>query len=103
MSALSNSMRPASGAISPAIWPISVVLPAPFGPMMACNSPRRTSSTILSEATTPPKRLVRPAMRSSASARAKPRQHATDATAAIDRDQQQDRAEDDVGVLGDAG
>src|SRR5215471_16639757 len=31
----SKRMRPASAAISPASWPIRVVLPAPFGPMMA--------------------------------------------------------------------
>ena len=41
MSRPSKRMRPASGAISPASWPISVVLPAPLGPMMACSSPVR--------------------------------------------------------------
>ena len=36
-------MCPASGASAPEIWWISVVLPAPFGPMMACVSPGSTS------------------------------------------------------------
>ena len=40
-------MRPQSGASKPEIWLISVVLPAPFGPMMACNSPGATSSVTI--------------------------------------------------------
>ena len=43
-------MRPASGAISPASWPIRVVLPAPFGPMIACTSPCATSRSMPSVA-----------------------------------------------------
>ena len=74
MSRPSKRMRPASGAISPVSWPISVVLPAPFGPMMACSSPRGTSSAMSSEATTPPKRLLRPSICSSGSGTAQPRQ-----------------------------
>ncbi len=62
MSLPSNRMRPASGAISPVSWPISVVLPAPLGPITACNSPRSTASEIPSDAITPPKRLVRPSI-----------------------------------------
>src|SRR5947207_3860504 len=50
-------MRPISVASTPEIWPTSVVLPAPFGPMSACTSPRTTSSVTSSVATTPPKRL----------------------------------------------
>ena len=38
-----SRMRPASGASRPEIWWISVVLPAPFGPMIACSSPGATS------------------------------------------------------------
>src|SRR5436190_10519317 len=97
-------MRPAFGTISPQSWPISVVLPAPFGPMMACSSPFLTSSPTLSEAITPPKRLVRPSMASSASAMAfdlarRPGQHSIDAAAGEQRDQQQHRAEDELPVF----
>src|SRR5690348_1119158 len=38
---------------------MSVVLPAPFGPISACTSPAATSSVTPSTATTPPKRLLR--------------------------------------------
>src|SRR5688572_30707346 len=37
---------------------MSVVLPAPFGPISACTSPARTSRLTASTATTPPKRLL---------------------------------------------
>ncbi len=43
MSSPQKVMVPASSATSPVISPISVVLPAPFGPMMAWSSPGRTS------------------------------------------------------------
>ena len=36
----SKTMRPSSGRISPLSWLISVVLPAPLGPITACSSPR---------------------------------------------------------------
>src|SRR5258707_4317099 len=60
MSALSKTMRPMSVASTPEIWPISVVLPAPFGPISACTSPRTTSRVTSSVATTPPKRFETP-------------------------------------------
>src|SRR5256714_13256859 len=60
MSAPLKMMRPLSVASTPAIWPISVVLPAPFGPISACTSPRVTSKVTSSVATTPPKRLLTP-------------------------------------------
>src|SRR5438445_4789329 len=66
MSRPANRMHPESGVISPASCPISVVLPAPFGPMMTWSSPSDTSSWILSEATIPWKRLNRPSTSSSA-------------------------------------
>ena len=44
MSSPAKRIVPASGRRSPASWPMSVVLPAPFGPMIACVSPWRTSS-----------------------------------------------------------
>src|SRR4029078_3658181 len=95
-------MRPAFGAISPPSWPISVVLPAPFGPMMACSSPLVTSSCTPSEAMTPPKRLGRPYMRRRECATAQPHQDAVDAAARIERDSEQHRAEDDPLEFGEA-
>src|SRR5688572_30041496 len=68
MSATPNRMRPASGARLPEICAMSVVLPAPFGPISACTSPRVTSNVTPSVATTPPKRFCRPSMRRSSSA-----------------------------------
>src|SRR5262245_63667980 len=99
-------MRPASGAISPASWPSNVVLPAPFGPMMACNSPLCTPSEIASDAMTPPNRLVRPSISSSVSTRVSvtthPRQQTVDATTREQHDQQEQRAEHDLPVFGHA-
>src|SRR5216117_354769 len=60
MSTSLKTMRPVSVARTPEIWPMSVVLPAPFGPMSACTSPRTTSSVTSSVATTPPKRFETP-------------------------------------------
>src|SRR5438552_6789214 len=57
MSAPLKRIRPISVASTPEIWPMSVVLPAPFGPINPCTSPRTTSSVTSSVATTPPKRL----------------------------------------------
>src|SRR3954453_16921517 len=53
-------MRPLSVGSVPEIWAMSVVLPAPFGPMSACTWPRTISSVTSSVAMTPPKRLVTP-------------------------------------------
>src|SRR6185295_2659447 len=50
---------PASGRRSPASWPMSVVLPAPFGPMMACVSPSSIFSVTPSVARSAPKLLIR--------------------------------------------
>ena len=44
MSRPSKRMRPASGASSPESWLISVVLPAPFGPITRVDLARPTSS-----------------------------------------------------------
>src|SRR5947199_193190 len=52
-------MAPASGRRSPASCPMSVVLPAPLEPMIACVSPRVTSRLLRSLASRPPKRLPR--------------------------------------------
>src|SRR5690242_21401592 len=48
-------MRPLSTGSWPEICPISVVLPAPFGPISACTSPRSISRVTSSVAATPPK------------------------------------------------
>src|SRR5262245_17604563 len=95
-------IRPASGRISPASCPISVVLPAPLGPMMACSPPALTSSTMASEATTPPNRLVRPSILSNASATARAPQQPVDAAAAVQRDRKQHRSENEPLIFGDA-
>src|SRR6266404_2536673 len=53
-------ISPASGASPPAIRLKSVVLPAPFGPIMPSASPGATARSISSAATTEPKVLRRP-------------------------------------------
>ena len=60
MSAPKKAMRPASGLISPVIWPMSVDLPAPLGPMIAWRSLASTLRVTLSVARRAPKLLVRP-------------------------------------------
>src|SRR5712675_1455499 len=60
MSSPAKRTRPRSGRRSPASWLISVVLPAPFGPMMAWVSPSRISRLTSSHASSAPKLLVRP-------------------------------------------
>src|SRR5215470_13714695 len=98
MSRPSNRITPESGAISPVSCPIRVLLPAPFGPMMACSSPGGMASEMPSEATTPPKRLVRPSIASSASATADILQQAVDAAAREQHHQQEQRAEHDLPI-----
>src|SRR5262245_33239868 len=94
-------MRPESGAISPVSCPISVPLPAPFGPMMACSLPGCIASVMASEATTPPKRLVRPSMWSSPSATAHALQQPIDAAACKQNDQKEQRSQHDLPVFRD--
>src|SRR5262249_11887744 len=94
-----KNICPFSGAISPASWPIKVDLPAPFGPMMACNSPAGTSSEMPSEASTPPNRFVRSRIWSIGSATMQARQDAVDAAMGVDYDEQQQRADDDLPIL----
>src|SRR3954464_6336016 len=55
MSSPAKVMRPPSGRMLPASWPMKVVLPAPLGPMMACVSPARTSRSMPSVARSAPK------------------------------------------------
>src|SRR5208282_3056006 len=93
---------PPCGAISPARRLMSVVLPAPFGPMMAWNSPTGTSSVMASDAITPPKRLVSPAVCSSGSATAVASEQPFDAAVQENRDQELRRSEDQAGIFRDA-
>src|SRR5437868_856050 len=85
---------PEFGSNCPVSWLISVVLPAPFGPMIACSSPCATSSVTWSVATMPPKRLTRFSTRSSGSATGKPPDKADDAAPPEQHDQEQQRAHD---------
>src|SRR5262245_32095612 len=98
----SKWMRPASGAISPASWAMSVVLPAPFGPITACSSPFGTASEIASDAITPPKRLLRPSICNSASATVDSGDQTIDAAAREQHHQQEQRTKDDLPVFGNA-
>src|ERR1700755_2552007 len=94
MSRPPNETLPECGARCPVSWLISVVLPAPFGPMMACSSPWATSSETWSVAMMPPKRRTRSLTLSRGSATREPPEQAHDATAAEQHDQQQQRAHD---------
>src|SRR6185295_12600513 len=101
-----NMILPPSAASSPEIWLISVVLPAPFGPMMACSWSGRTSSVTSSVTRSPPKFFARFSMRSTASATdhpPQPRRQPEQPARREHRDQHEQRAEDHLPVLGDAG
>src|SRR5262245_43179631 len=54
--------RPESGVSRPVIRLKNVVLPAPFGPMMACSPPEGSSKWTSSTARRPPKDLLRPSV-----------------------------------------
>src|SRR5437879_1931236 len=94
-------MVPEFGINCPVSWLISVVLPAPLGPMMACSSPDATSSDRLSVATMPPKRRTRFSTRSKASAIAHPPEQSHDAAACEQHDQQKQRAHDQRPIFGE--
>src|SRR5436190_6993703 len=59
MSSPARQIRPAVGLSSPASCMRSVVLPAPLGPMIACNSWGSRLSDTLSVAMSAPNRFVR--------------------------------------------
>src|SRR3954467_9349875 len=59
MSSPAKTMWPESGRRLPASWLMKVVLPAPFGPMIACVSPSRTARSMPSLARRAPKVFVR--------------------------------------------
>src|SRR5437879_3789194 len=92
-------MEPEFGSNCPVSWLISVVLPAPFGPMIACNSPVATSSETLSVARIPPNRRTSFSTRSKGSATAQPPEQSDDAAAPEQHDQQQQRPHDQRPVL----
>src|SRR6266581_6420529 len=98
MSSPANRMRPASGRRLPASWPMKVVLPAPFGPMMACVSPSRTSRSMPSVARKAPKLFVSPLTSSIGLV-----EDARQAAAEKDDGNNQQRAEDHLPVLGPPG
>src|SRR5256884_7410604 len=60
MSSPAKRTRPRSGSRLPASWLIRVVLPAPFGPMMAWVSPSSTSRSTSSLARSAPKLFLKP-------------------------------------------
>src|SRR5258707_7084444 len=95
-------MRPESGASCPLSCAISVVFPAPFGPITAWSSPSAMPSTRSSVATMPPKRLARFSTRSK-SAMAHLAEQAVDPAAREQHNEQPHRAENDLPILGDAG
>src|SRR5260370_5474242 len=84
-------MVPDLGSSCAVNWLISVVLPAPFGTMIACNSPLATSSERLSVATIPPNRRTRFSTRSKGSGTTQPPEQPDDAAAPEQHDQQQKR------------
>src|SRR5258707_1061445 len=89
-----KAMRPLSGRRSPASWPMKVVLPAPFGPMMACVSPSRTSKSMPSVARSAPKVLTKLLTSSIGLV-----EDAGEAAAEEDDRQHEQRAEDHLPVL----
>src|SRR3954464_16068576 len=94
-------MAPEFGINCPVNWLISVVLPAPLGPMMACSSPGATSSDRLSVARMPPNRRTSFSTRSKGSTTAHPPEQAHDAAAREQHDQQQQRPHDHRPVFGE--
>src|SRR2546423_5506519 len=91
-----NRMRPLSGRRSPASWLMKVVLPAPFGPMIACVSPSRTARSMRSLARSAPKLFVRARTSSMAL------EDAGEATLEEDDRQHEERPEDRLPVFGPA-
>src|SRR5213078_1681766 len=94
-------MVPEFGVNWPVNWLISVVLPAPLGPMMACSSPGATSSDRLSVARMPPNRRTRFSTRNRGSATAYPPDQPHNATPREQHDQKQHRPHDHRPVFGE--
>src|SRR4029077_11809795 len=98
MSSPAKRMLPPLGRNCPINWLISVVLPAPFGPMIACSSPAANSSERLSVAIMPPNLRTRFSTLSrgfgNGSGTRKPPDQAHDAATPEQHNQQQERAHD---------
>src|SRR5215467_5485016 len=94
-------MRPESGTSCPLSCAINVVLPAPFGPMMACSSPSGMPNVRSSVATMPPKRFAKLCTRSN-SAMARLPEQTVDSSPRKEDHQEQQRTEDDLPIFGDA-
>src|SRR5205823_14376082 len=88
-------ISPSSVPRLPEIWPISLVLPAPLGPISAWTSPCATSSVTASVATRPPKRLVTPR----SSSIALPRNQSGNALRREEHDHEQHHADAETCVL----
>ena len=104
LAVIARSCRPAASG-SRSIMLMKVVLPAPFGPMMARNSPGITSRSMPSAALTPPKASLRPRAERSASrhAAAPPQpagQHSPEPARREEDDRQQHAAEDHLPGIG---
>src|SRR5437879_7406356 len=95
MSRPSKRISPRSEGKVPEIWLMSVVLPAPLGPISAWTSPLFTSSVTSSVATTPTKRFD---TRLSSST-APPRQQSGNAVRRAQHDRQHPQADAEIGVL----
>src|SRR5262245_13225538 len=67
--------------------------------MIACSSPCGTLSEIESDATTPPKRLLKASISSNPSGTARPHQQAVDAAAREQHDQKEQGAEHELPIL----
>src|SRR5438477_48293 len=93
-------MRPASALSSPESCAMSVVLPAPLGPMSASVSLSATSRSTPSVATSPPNRLQSPRTASSGSAIARggARQQPVEPAPGVEDDEDQQRSQDDLPV-----
>src|SRR5436190_8329513 len=99
MSSPAKRMRPASGCSIPESWLISVVLPAPFGPITACVSPSRTSRSTPSVACSAPNALRNPLTSRSGSAIAfLPGKQAREPALEEEHDKHEDGPEDDLPV-----
>src|SRR3546814_18679594 len=96
-------MRPASGPRPPAICAMSVVLPAPLGPMRAWISPGRTVRSTPSDACSAPKALCSPCSSSKGSVMARlAAQQADDAAAREQHHRQTDEPEHELERKSDA-
>src|SRR5581483_10508609 len=93
ISSPARKTRPALGARSPESRLMSVVLPAPLGPITAWISPSSSSSESWSTAARPPKRFESASTRSSGSAIARPPRRRQEPAQALG--QRQDRDDDE--------